>query len=387
MSGLSAGENPVILLGDIKCDTNDCQIIRDWLEVDSWVDLGHNAHIWGQERDEATCLAPGASVATRRDFVFTNPEAFPLVTNFRVLHQSIYPVHSILQFTLRSQNITKRITKANTPLSMHKTFIKHFDDNHPAAADNDEARKARHEAWKVYLNRFHSVMKECFRAQTANLQSLLDKGDTNSLWIKWNNIIEDAFCSFCDIDESSQKHHRGHGIFRTKTHSIKASANINKAEGTLEESSCSIDLRRVRAQSRRLTQWAANLHALRKGQLKTKHAATIRELNAGIVKGIIKHSNTESDVEASFLTSIHAYSHVNPLHVVAIRMQASRMDRIAEPLNREASKEGTKARANIYKNDPHHTMAYRNLGAKFTSPIIFLSSIIFLSLILPTEYR
>ena len=266
---------PVFICGDVNADFDDIQCLKDLTQLDGWVDLGHNAHIWGQERDEATCLAPGAAVPTRRDYIFANPIAFPMVTNFKVHHQATYPVHSILQMYLKSSNIVKKITKVNSPISMYRTFLQKFNDDNvlTTAKEDTEAykaeKKARHIAWESQLLKFHNTTREVFRANAPALQQYLQLTDTNALWNLWNKCIEDAFCCFCNIDAADQKFHRGHGHFRTKTHSIQGSGNVDSKSGTIEDPA-NKNLRRIRAQARRLSQWADTLFVIYRKRKQTQ---------------------------------------------------------------------------------------------------------------------
>ena len=150
---------------------------------------------------------------------------------------------------------------------MYRTFLQKFnDDNVPTTAKEDtEAfkaeKKARHIAWESQLLKFHNTTREVFRANAPALQDFFQINDTNALWNLWNKCIEDAFCCFCNIDSAEQKWHRGHGQLRTKTHSIQGSGNINSKSGTIEDPADK-NLRRIRAQARRLSQWADNLFVI-----------------------------------------------------------------------------------------------------------------------------
>ena len=66
----------------------------------------------------------------------------------------------------------------------------------------------------------------------------------------------------------------------------------------------------------------------------------------------------------------------DPLHFAAIRMQASRLTRLADPMVAVVKAAGTKQRAKKYADDPHHRNAYRAVGCKLTAPIVFLQRII-----------
>ena len=64
-----------------------------------WIDVGAVACVWGGVNKEYTCVAPTSKEATRRDYVFSNPQALPLIQDFQVNHNVNMLVHSMLVAT------------------------------------------------------------------------------------------------------------------------------------------------------------------------------------------------------------------------------------------------------------------------------------------------
>ena len=89
---------PTCIVGDVNADLADIHSLQSLIIDLGWIGLGAKARIWGQPDNEFTCVTANTKVPTRRDFVLANPELFPLVTNFGVVHGNVFPTHSILRF-------------------------------------------------------------------------------------------------------------------------------------------------------------------------------------------------------------------------------------------------------------------------------------------------
>ena len=75
---------------DLNADPEDVAAIKHLLQQLHWVDVGSVASTWGSPDCQATCLTRWANQPTRRDFVFANPEAFSLITGFKVVGEDLY---------------------------------------------------------------------------------------------------------------------------------------------------------------------------------------------------------------------------------------------------------------------------------------------------------
>ena len=91
---------PAIIAGDLNADASDLQACS-LLQRTGWIDLGAMASRWRGVDGDYTCLAHSAHRATRRDFVFANPQAVALVEAFRVDHSSDFDVHAVLQLLIK----------------------------------------------------------------------------------------------------------------------------------------------------------------------------------------------------------------------------------------------------------------------------------------------
>ena len=57
----------------------------DMLSTQGWADLGAIASTWGGEDLVPTCLTARSNQPTRRDYIFANRFALPLVMGFKVI--------------------------------------------------------------------------------------------------------------------------------------------------------------------------------------------------------------------------------------------------------------------------------------------------------------
>eukprot|EP00969_Alexandrium_andersonii_P012145 529555-Alexandrium_andersonii.AAC.1 len=90
----AAPPGPLLVVGDLNANPEDLPILNDALEARRLTNVGHVAELWGGSNDQATCLAPLASVGTVRDYVFANHVALQMVTGFGVDSRSPFLVHS-----------------------------------------------------------------------------------------------------------------------------------------------------------------------------------------------------------------------------------------------------------------------------------------------------
>ena len=128
---------PIFICGDLNCDPADIRILQDMLDDKTFTDLGAVAHIWGKPKNEHTCITPNSKTPTRRDFIFANEWGLPMVSDFNVLHQTIFPVHSVLQMSLRYHDVPRTIKTATPPLSFSKTFEDKFQKANPNLDDKE----------------------------------------------------------------------------------------------------------------------------------------------------------------------------------------------------------------------------------------------------------
>ena len=126
---------PTFILGDLNAEPDQVASIHQLLTDRHWVDVGAVASTWGGSDLEHTCIAPTAKQATRRDFVFCSPQAFPLIQGFKVDHSTSMPVHAMLVVTLRVDNCSKSIVVNETPHSYANALREHYNSHIGSIAD------------------------------------------------------------------------------------------------------------------------------------------------------------------------------------------------------------------------------------------------------------
>ena len=109
---------PRCIVGDINGDMCNFRALQDLLDYEGWTELGQKANIWRGTPNQHTCIAPGTSAPTRRDYVLVNTEALQLVTGFEVLHQQHFLVHSFLQVTFTPPKHDRKTVKEVKPNTM-----------------------------------------------------------------------------------------------------------------------------------------------------------------------------------------------------------------------------------------------------------------------------
>ena len=113
------------------------------LNKECWTDLGAVAERWNQPAQEHTCTVAGATIATRRDYIFTNGFLTPRVRNFRVVHD---PTHATLDFMIETANFNTMTRSIKSPLSF---YVKMRGDIVGADCDPDNLSKEQQEAWNT----------------------------------------------------------------------------------------------------------------------------------------------------------------------------------------------------------------------------------------------
>ena len=63
---------PMLILGDLNGDPETFPILTQQLEQGNILDVGKQAHQWGQPSAAYTCKAKNAKKPTRRDYIFAN---------------------------------------------------------------------------------------------------------------------------------------------------------------------------------------------------------------------------------------------------------------------------------------------------------------------------
>ena len=131
---------PTFIVGDLNGDPSDFKHLVDMLNNDGWLDVGANAHLWGQPQSVPTCTAPNTTTATRRDYVFANPDAVQMIAGFNVQEQVDFPVHKFLRVTLAPSLADQFVNKDIRPANLSRIFNK-YCEQHCQTEDTDDQRK------------------------------------------------------------------------------------------------------------------------------------------------------------------------------------------------------------------------------------------------------
>jgi hypothetical protein len=184
---------PICICGDINADPQDIPTIQAMLDHEGWVDLGAKASIWGQPPKEHTCLTPNAKRPTRRDYVFVNSDLFPMVTNFSVIHDQIYPTHSTLRFRVSHKLVDHHKTLWQRPLPLSDLLEDHFQR---VTALEGLAESLVTELRSEHKEQLHVSIVQSLSTQAHNFAVAQREGDVESYWRIWRQAIEHGFLEF-----------------------------------------------------------------------------------------------------------------------------------------------------------------------------------------------
>ena len=247
---------PVLVMGDINGDPDTFPDLQQAICTHSLLDVGAQAHRWGQVASDYTCRAQGTKQPTRRDYIFANTQAYNLITHFEVDHQAGLLVHDplILHLTTTQQH-TYTINQPHKPLSLNTLCVKHMAKQYgppPSPADKKgadsggtgqanphqpcppshtqpfshlhttvptnpqgealwEAMEANIDTSDIaaatpattrqqypeeqrteYLRAIHATMDQQFEAQATAMQQALDKKDLDAFMETWAQAFEDG---------------------------------------------------------------------------------------------------------------------------------------------------------------------------------------------------
>ena len=99
----------MLILGDLNCSTTRIACLKEQIEKGWLIDVGNQGHKDGKPTDDYTCKAHGATIPTRRAYVFANPEAFELIEDFEVDHEANFDVHFPIKMTMKCEDDYKNV--------------------------------------------------------------------------------------------------------------------------------------------------------------------------------------------------------------------------------------------------------------------------------------
>ena len=85
----------------LNADVPDIDFLSDTLlGTQKWMDVGARADLWGQPREQGTCLTANSKKKKRRDYIFVHPAIVPHISAWRVVDDGTFAVHARVVMTL-----------------------------------------------------------------------------------------------------------------------------------------------------------------------------------------------------------------------------------------------------------------------------------------------
>ena len=298
----------------------------------------------------------------------------PLISNFKVLHDQDFPVHSILQVTFTVPTNKKFINKNWMPNSITEYFEKHVDQL-AACTNEDQQRSAIAKAEKT---RFHMNLRDAFDRQAETLQQYLDVNDTSTFWAMWNDIIEGTFANTFRLSTEDRDRHQGRGkINIRKVPTAAPVIDTEMQEDAVFEPGILRELHRLRRQRNRCMQWLARLNVMRNpDKLDQQKLDTLRKLNREAANLLERDTDYASEDEDIFASQIPAIDGTHPKHTVQMRIFVERIGKRIDVLELQAKRHKQDVRKDAFAHDTYHKKAYKFLSNTFTAPILFLKRVV-----------
>jgi hypothetical protein len=248
---------PTCVCGDLNAEPGDIPILSNLLAREGWVDLGAKAQIWGQPPGEYTCITSNTKIPTRRDYVFVNPDLFPMITNFCVDHDEIYPTHATLRFRVSPDHVSHHKSILQRPLPLHELLDDHFQRTHDipnmSITEINTQRSIHRAQFQLYLD--HCMMSKAPAFKSSEMGHC-----AATYWQHWRTTVEEAFTGFVEMDDVPRGYDRraylGHGIIKVKEVDVHGSPRVNFKRGSATPSSAPAAVRTLTQQCTRLRQWA-----------------------------------------------------------------------------------------------------------------------------------
>ena len=148
-------QGPAIIMGDLNGDPSTFPNLTHQQKRGNLIDVGEQAHQWGQPSSAYTCKAKNAKKPTRRDYMFGNPAAFNLIAHFKVDHDSDLETHSILQVWLQVPSTgLNQVTKCIKPRPLEPLLLNLLpppnQQHQQPAAGNTNTDDNKHETQDKY---------------------------------------------------------------------------------------------------------------------------------------------------------------------------------------------------------------------------------------------
>ena len=348
-------DGPAIIVGDLNAEPCKITSARELLQ-DDWIDLGASAYILGKPTAEFTCVAPNTTAPTRRDYVFANAAAMAIISDFNVVHQHDFPVHSLLQVQFTPTAHARYLTKGNSPLSF-STFL---DKRVKELSGNLFTDKEKADLRNAQLSLFHQHLDGLFQDHAELLQMLLDQKLTTDFWEAWNGIVEHAFCEAYRIDVKDRHSYQGRGKLKLRKVKISRPAfQGQEEEGYVDDPNDLKEIQRLQRQATRCSQWAARLRILQKpGHLPPDKQATLQKLNEDARRLILRDGSQTSEYELNFANQVSDIIGDHPMHIIKLKLHAERIAKTLDDKRAAYRKNLVRLHEASYDGDSYHKRAY-----------------------------
>ena len=101
---------PKLILGDINGDIQSFPALHAAVQAEDYTDLGNYPGLCSVLA-QPTCHMRQHDSHTRRDYVFANHAALPIISSFRVVDDHLLPTHSALVITIKmSSQMPKKLS-------------------------------------------------------------------------------------------------------------------------------------------------------------------------------------------------------------------------------------------------------------------------------------
>ena len=202
-----------LVLGDLNADTQDIPTIQYCLDREGWTDLGSVASIWQGEDEQTTCFAPNAKVATRRDYMFSNPAMLPRICCYYVDQTDTFPVHQPIRTAITVPTLATERHILYKPKNAMELFEQLVDKQHKDEDElpEDTEKRGRHKIRQDLRDRLDGIMDGQIEQRQCRLQLAHKQRDTNIIWSLISSAAEAAFNELLDLKADDANFMTGRG--------------------------------------------------------------------------------------------------------------------------------------------------------------------------------
>eukprot|EP00973_Karenia_brevis_P089777 12399424-Karenia_brevis.AAC.1 len=167
---------PVIICGDLIGDLANFPYLEHLVQNGTLVDVGASKINDDTIPNLHTCKPHNSNNTFRRDYIFTTPDLFSLITRFWVTWDDMIPVHAILgiEIQLPGEHLMKSVLKK--PTSIYDTYVNHVKSKH----NIDHQKPIPHTTWTQELLQLHEHIDEHWSMQQHIYDQYIQQGDTQA---------------------------------------------------------------------------------------------------------------------------------------------------------------------------------------------------------------